>query len=85
MIHFTAQSFWGHLRLLSPELRRLAIKNYRLLRRDPRHGSLRFKRVNRYWSVRVGSNHRALAVPAEGGFLWFWIGDHATYERIINS
>ena len=85
MTHFAAHSFWEHFRALSPELRRLAVKNYRLLRRDPRHGSLQFKRVGRYWSARVSSAHRALAVPVEGGFLWFWVGDHATYERIIKA
>lgn len=67
MTHFAAHSFREHLRLLSPELRRLAVKNYRLLREDPRHGSLQFKRVRRYWSARVGLNYRALAVPVEGG------------------
>ena len=85
MNHFAANSFWGHYRVLSPQLRRLAVKNYRLLRADPRHGSLQFKRVGRYWSARVGLGHRALAVPVEGGFLWFWVGAHEIYERIIKA
>ena len=69
MNHLAARSFWDHYGSLSPELRRLAKKNYRLLRDDPRHGSLQFKRVGRYWSARVGLDHRALAVAVEGGFL----------------
>lgn len=85
MTHFAAASFWQHYRALPPELRRLAAKNYRLLRRDPRHGSLQLKRVGRYWSARVGLDYRALAVPAEGGLLWFWVGPHAAYERIVTS
>ena len=64
-------------------MRRLAAKNYRLLRRDPRHGSLRLKRVGRYWAARVGLDYRALAVPVENGLLWFWVGPHTDYERII--
>ena len=66
-------------------MRRLATKNYRLLRRDPRHGSLRLKRVGRYWSARIGSDYRALAVPTEDGLLWFWVGPHAAYERIVKA
>ena len=85
MTHFAARSFWGHYRALPPELRRLAIKNYQLLRRDAHHPSLQFKRVGRYWSARVGLNYRALAVPVEDGVLWFWIGAHAVYERIIKT
>lgn len=41
------------------------------------------KKVGRYWSARVGSNHRALAVAAEDGLVWFWIGEHVQYERLI--
>jgi len=37
----------------------------------------------RFWSVRVGSRYRALAVEIEGGLLWFWIGSHADYDAVI--
>jgi len=50
---------------------------------DPRHPSLHFKRVGRLHSVRVGAHHRALAVDASDGVLWFWIGSHADYDRIV--
>jgi hypothetical protein len=61
----------------------LADANYELLKRDPRHPSLRFKKIGRYWSVRVGLRHRALAVEVDEGYLWFWIGSHAEYDRLI--
>jgi hypothetical protein len=32
---------------------------------------LQFKKVGRYWSVRVGLRYRALAVDVDGGYLWF--------------
>ena len=63
-------------------LRRLADKNYGLLKTDPRHPSLQFKKVGRYWSAWVGSDHRALAVESSDGLIWFWIGSHAEYDRI---
>jgi hypothetical protein len=44
---------------------------------------LQFKKVGRYWSVRVGLRHRALAVEVYEGYLWFWIGSHAEYDRLI--
>ena len=41
------------------------------------------KKVGRFWSVRVGSRHRALAVEVDAGLLWFWIGSHADYDATI--
>jgi hypothetical protein len=43
------------------------------------------KKVGNYWSVRASKRHRALAVEVEDGLLWFWIGTHDEYERIINA
>jgi hypothetical protein len=37
------------------------------------------------WSVRVGIGYRALAVAGDDGPVWFWIGSHAEYDRIIQS
>jgi hypothetical protein len=51
-----------------------------LLKQNPRHPSLNFKRVGPYWSVRVGQHYRALAVEVHGDLLWFWIGTHAEYD-----
>ena len=64
-------------------VRDLADKQFELLKSDPRHPSLHFKRVGRFHSVRVGSHYRALAVDASDGVLWFWIGSHADYDRIV--
>jgi hypothetical protein len=57
--------------------------NFGLLKRDQRHPSLQFKKVGRYWSVRIGMRYRALAVEVEDGYLWFWIGSHADYDKLI--
>ena len=65
------------------QIRKLADANYALLKRDPRHPSLQFKKVGRYWSVRIGLRYRALAVEVDGGYLWFWIGSHADYNRLV--
>ncbi|MGB3634628.1 MAG: hypothetical protein WA982_11355 [Rubrobacteraceae bacterium] len=64
-------------------VRKLADKNFKLLKNDSRHPSLRFKQVGRFFSVRVGISYRALGVEVKGGVLWFWIGSHEDYDKII--
>ena len=59
----------GCLRSTSSVGPQLSDANYQLLKTDPRHPSLHFKKVGRYWSVRVGIRHRALAVEVDEGYL----------------
>jgi hypothetical protein len=81
--HFATPGFWFHYRQLDPEIRELADKNFILLQSDPRHSSLRFKKVGSYWSVRVGLKYRALVKERKDGLVWFWIGPHDEYEQLI--
>jgi len=83
--HHTTSDFWAAYRALPEEVRRLADANYALLRANSRHPSLRLKRIGKLWSVRVGSEYRALAVDGDDGPIWFWIGTHAEYDRIIGG
>ena len=64
-------------------MRVLADKQFELLKADPRYPSLHFKRIGRFHSARVGAHYRALAVDVADGILWFWIGTHADYDRIV--
>ena len=61
----------------------LARQNFQLLRTNPRHPSLHFKKVGKFWSARVGISHRTLAIEDDEGFIWVWIGTHNAYERMI--
>jgi hypothetical protein len=63
----------------------VARQNFDLLKEDPRHPSLHFKKIGKLWSVRVGPHHRALAVENEADFVWVWIGPHDEYERLIKQ
>jgi hypothetical protein len=86
MKHLALPRFWHHYRLLPEEVRKLADKNFELLKADPQHPSLRFKRVGRtkqLWSVRVGIHYRAVAVEKPKGMVWFWIGTHAEYDTLL--
>jgi hypothetical protein len=87
--HFASSSFWDAYRALPPEIQRLADRCFEQLKSNPAHRSLRFKRVGRYRSVRVGLYYRALGVEAEEGaeegVVWFWIGTHAAYDKLIRG
>lgn len=83
MKHLASPAFWEAYGRLPEPVRDLADKNFALLKDDPRHPSLRLKKVGRFWSARVGLQHRSLAVEIEGGLLWFWIGSHADYDALL--
>jgi hypothetical protein len=85
MIHKVSPRFRKCYQELPVEVRRLADRNYRLLRRDPGHPSLHYKTVGRFHSVRVGLHHRALAVQEGETLVWFWIGSHAAYDRLVGG
>ena len=83
MRHFASPAFWEAYEKLPLVVRELADRNYELLKQNPQHPSLHFKKVGRFWSVRVCLRYRALAVPVNDGVLWFWIGTHADYDALI--
>ena len=83
MKHFASPQFWRLYRQLSPEVRALADKNFQLLKADPKHPSLHFKKIGRLWSVRVGAHYRALGLGKPEGVVWFWIGSHADYDKLL--
>jgi hypothetical protein len=85
MRHFASPAFWEAYARLPDDVRALADKNYALLKQNPRHPSLNFKKVGRFWSVRVGLRYRALAVDSDHGPVWFWIGTHADYDAVIKE
>ena len=82
-MHRTTPQFWKRFENLSENIQKLARKNFVLLKNDPKHPSLHFKKVGDYWSVRVGLYYRALAVEDGNGFIWVWIGSHAAYDRLV--
>jgi hypothetical protein len=81
--HRANPRFWQAYYALPLEVRQLADAAYALLKRDPRHPSLHFKKVGRFWSARVGAHHRVLAVQDAEDLVWFWIGRHDEYDRLI--
>ena len=84
MRHFATSKFWDAYQRLPEPARAPADRSYALLKENPRHPSLHLKKIGDFWSVRVGLRYRALAVELDGDMLWFWIGSHADYDRLID-
>ena len=85
MKHLTTPQFWDLYQNLPSQIQELADKNFALLKQDATHPSLHLKKVKNFWSVRIGIRYRALAYQDEEGLLWFWIGTHADYDRLVNQ
>jgi len=83
MRHFTSPSFWECYGDLPSSIQELADRNFELLKVNPNYPSLHLKKVGEYWSARVGRKYRAVAVEIEEGLLWFWIGTHAEYDKLV--
>ena len=84
-MHYTSQKFWLYYHELPITVQQTADNCYELLKLDPNHPSLHFKKIGKYWSVRVGKSYRAVGVEVKKGILWFWIGPHAEYDRLIGN
>lgn len=79
------KSFWACFGELPPGVQNQAIKQYRQWRKNPYHPSVHFKRIGSKWSARVSNNYRALGVMDADTVVWFWIGTHARYDRLLRE
>jgi len=79
----TSASFRKALESLPPQVRAQARRAYELFRTNPNHPGLRFKPVHPsrpIYSVRIG-----IGVLEGDDIIWFWVGSHDEYERLINQ
>jgi hypothetical protein len=81
--HFASPDFWACYSGLPKQVQQLADSSYELLKADPHHPSLHFKKIGKYRAARVGLHYRSLAVEVENGLLWFWIGSHSEYDKLL--
>jgi hypothetical protein len=83
----TTQRFRDLLAKLPSHVRRQARDAYELFRHNPSHPGLRFKKVHSdppTYSARVGIGYRAIGALEGETVVWFWIGSHAEYDRLID-
>ena len=83
MTHHATADFWAAYHQLPSSIQKAADTAFALLKSNPKHPSLHFKKVGIFWSARVGISYRALAVEMENDLLWFWIGSHADYDKLV--
>ncbi len=86
--HCANADFWLLYHRLPADVRKTADKNFALLKSDSTHPSLRLKKIGDLWSVRAGLHYRALGIDAPGkepGIVWFWVGPHAQYDRLVKQ
>jgi len=82
----TTRRFWRLFADLPAEAQQEANRAYRLFRSNPAHPSLHFKKLegeDYIDSVRVGLGYRAIGVMRESRVVWYWIGSHAEYDRLV--
>jgi len=88
LIHHANAVFWQHYQKLPINVQARADKQFALLKVNPNHSSLRFKKMGirkgqELWSVRVTLQYRALAIRFQDAYVWIWIGEHAVYDLLI--
>ena len=71
---------------LPSDIQSQARRAYQPFRDDPGHPELRFKNVHETeptYSVRVSQGYRAAGVRKDDAIIWFWIGSHSDYDRLL--
>jgi hypothetical protein len=84
----TTRQFRTLLGALPGHIRQQAREAYRLFRQNPSHPGLRFKKVHddpAIYSARVGIGYRAVGARDGDTMVWFWIGSHADYEKLLDQ
>jgi hypothetical protein len=81
--HFASPAFWERYQKLPPSVQEQANRCFELLKANAQHPSLHFKTIGQYRSVRIGLHYRALAIEMPDGLLWFWIGSHSDYDKML--
>jgi len=87
MKSFTTRGFREMLAALPVQARRQAREAYRLFRANSSHPGLHFNLVHAdppTYSARVGISYRAVGGFDGDALIWFWIGTHAEYDKLLD-
>lgn len=71
---------------LPEDIRRRARETYALWHENPSHPSLQYKKVHPVqpiYSVRIALGWRAIGSVQGDEMIWFWIGSHAEYDKLL--
>jgi hypothetical protein len=73
---------------LPAHVQQQAREAYRLFQQNPAHPGLRFEQVYAdppTYSARVGISYRAVGALDGDTVVWFWIGSHADYDKLLDQ
>jgi hypothetical protein len=83
----TTADFRRDFAALPDAVKQQARQAYRLFAANPNHPSLKFKKLPPHedlWSARVSNNYRAIGRWRGDVILWFFIGSHADYDKLLD-
>ena len=84
----TTKRFRQMLSELPVNIQRQTKEAYKLFMEDSRHPSLRFKKVHNtdpIYAARININYRVVGIVDSGEIIWFWIGPHTEYEKLLGE
>ena len=82
----TTRQFWRLFSDLPLDAQQGAKRAFRLFQSNPAHPGLQFKKLegeDDIYSARIGLDYRALAVMKKDRIVWYWIGSHSEYDRLV--
>lgn len=88
MNSLTTERFRKAFNELPEKIKILAKKNYNLWKSNPTHKSLRYKKISQtreIYSIRIGKGWRAIGTKEDDNMIWFWVGSHSEYDKLIKS
>ena len=88
MKSYTTQSFRDRLALLPRGIRARTRAAYRRFQDNPHHSGLQFKKVHGTrpaYSARINNDYRVVGMLEGDAIVWFWIGKHEEYERLLKQ
>jgi len=86
MISHTTADFRRDFSVLPASIQKQARAAYRLFVIDPKHPSLKFKKLPPHvdlWSVRISADYRAIGRWRGDSIVWFFVGSHADYDKLL--
>jgi hypothetical protein len=84
----TTRRFREAFRELPREIQEQTRQAYARFRENPSHPGLRLKRIQirgNVHSARITRDYRAVGTVEGDEVVWFWVGSHKDYERLIKQ
>lgn len=88
MLSTTTEGFRKAYAKLPESIKKAAKKNYSVWQNNPGHKSLKYKKISKtkeIYSIRISKGWRALGLKNKETMIWFWVGSHNEYDKLIKS